>query len=113
MHEFALAQDIVATITQQVTENLEKITHINIDVGAFSGVVAESLEFGINVIFAEKNIPGVKVNILKVPTIARCKCGNEYQLNEIFESCPKCGSFERKIISGMDIVIKSVELLEE
>ena len=113
MHEFALAQDIVETITQQVTDDLEKITQINIEVGAFSGVVAESLEFGIKVIFADKNIPGAKVNIVKVPTIARCKCGKEYELNDIFTSCPECQSFERQIKSGMDIFIKSVALSEE
>jgi hydrogenase nickel incorporation protein HypA/HybF len=113
MHEFALAQDIVATITQQVKDDLEKITAINIEAGAYSGVVADSLAFGLNIIFTEKNLPDVKVNIIKVPTIAHCVCGREYELNEIFETCPQCGSFERKIISGMDIVINSVELSEE
>ena len=112
MHEFALGQDIVTTITQQVTDDLDKITAINIEVGAYSGVVADSLAFGINIIFTEKNLPNVKVNIVKVPTIAQCVCTREYEMNEIFETCPQCGSFERKIISGMDIVIKSVELSE-
>lgn len=113
MHEFALAQDIVETIRRQLPDKMEKITCIHLEVGAFSGVVAESLEFGIDVIFSEKNIPGVKVNIAKVPTIARCKCGNEYELDEIFTKCPACESFEKKVISGMDIVIKSVEILED
>lgn len=113
MHEFALAQDIVKTITQQVTEDLEKITVINIEIGAFSGVVAESLEFGIQVVFADKKLPEVKVNIVKVPTIALCTCGEEYEMNEIYTGCPKCGSFVRKIKSGMDIVIDSVVLSED
>jgi hydrogenase nickel incorporation protein HypA/HybF len=113
MHEFALAQDIVATIARQVADDLEKITAVNIEVGAYSGVVADSLAFGITIIFTEKNLPDVKVNIEKVPTIARCGCGREYELNEIFETCPQCASFEREIISGMDIVINSVELSEE
>lgn len=113
MHEYALAQDIVKTITQQVTEDLEKITDINIEIGAFSGVVAESLEFGIQVIFADKKLPEVKVNIVKVPTIAQCTCGKEYEMDEIYAGCPGCGSFVRKIKSGMDIVINSVELSED
>ncbi|MCI0471553.1 MAG: hydrogenase maturation nickel metallochaperone HypA [Candidatus Aminicenantes bacterium] len=113
MHEFALAQDIIETIRRQLPDKLGKITSIHLEIGAFSGVVAESLEFGIDVIFSEKKIAGVKVNIVKVPTIARCKCGHEYELDEIFTKCPVCGSFERKVISGMDIVIKSVEISEE
>jgi hydrogenase nickel incorporation protein HypA/HybF len=112
MHEFALAQDIVKTITKQVTDDLGKITGINIEIGAFSGVVADSLEFGIQVVFAEKKLPEVNVNIVKIATIALCACGKEYELNEIFEGCPGCGSFERKILSGADIMINSVELSE-
>lgn len=112
MHEFAMAQDIVETISVKVTEDLEKVSKINIVIGEFSGVVAESLEFGITAIMADKNHPDVNVNIEKIPTIARCQCGNEYQLNDIFDTCPKCHSFNRKLLSGMDVVINSVELLE-
>lgn len=113
MHEFALAQDIVETISAKVTEDLEKVSKINIDVGAFSGIVIDSLDFGLQAVLADKKIPDVKINITEVPTIARCECGNEYQLREIFETCPLCHSFNRKLISGMDIIIKSVEILEE
>jgi hydrogenase nickel incorporation protein HypA/HybF len=113
MHELALAQDIVETIRTKVTENLEKVSAINIDVGAFSGVVPESLDFGLKVIMAEENNPDVNINITKVPSFARCECGNEYRVNEIFENCSQCHSFNREMISGMDIVINSVELSEE
>ena len=113
MHEFALAQDIVETITTRVTKDLEKVSAINLDVGAFSGVVAESLDFGLKVILAEKHNPDVKINITRIPSVARCQCGNEYRVEEIFESCPRCQSFNRELISGMDIVINSVEVSEE
>jgi len=113
MHEFALAQDIMATIAKQVTDDFKKITAINIEIGAYSGVVADSLAFGIDIICKEKELPDVKVNIVNVPTIAKCVCGRKYEMSEIFETCPQCGSFNRKIISGMDIVINSVELSEE
>lgn len=113
MHEYALAQDIVETISNKVTEDLETVAGINIEVGAFSGVVAESLDFGLKVIMTEKNNPNVNINITRIPSFARCQCGNEYRVDEIFENCPQCHSFNREMISGMDIVINSVELAEE
>jgi hydrogenase nickel incorporation protein HypA/HybF len=113
MHEFALAQNIVDTINEKVTTDLQKVANINIDVGAFSGVVADSLDFGIKTIFADKENPDVRVSISEVPTIACCECGEEYELNDILEFCPRCGSFNRKLISGMDIVINSVEVSED
>ncbi|MCU0285304.1 MAG: hydrogenase maturation nickel metallochaperone HypA [Acidobacteria bacterium] len=113
MHEFALANDIIETIEKQVTSEINKLSIINIEVGLFSGIVVDSLEFGLKTILADKKLPDVKINIKEVPTIARCQCGNEYSLTQIYEDCPLCHSLSRKIISGTDVVIESVELTEE
>jgi hydrogenase nickel insertion protein HypA len=112
MHEFALAQDIVNTIRKEVTEDLEKILAINIDVGAFSGVVVDSLDFGLKAILPEGSNGRIKININTVPTIAVCECGHQYHLQDIFENCPACHAYDRKLISGTDITIKSVEIDE-
>ena len=113
MHEYALAQDILTTIGEKVTPDFQKLGKINVDVGAFSGVVAESLDFGIQTILADKNAQGVLVNITKIPTRAQCQCGTEYELTDVFCVCPSCQSIERNLLSGTDVVINSVELLEE
>jgi hydrogenase nickel incorporation protein HypA/HybF len=113
MHEFALAEDIVKTIQSKVTADLERVSNINIEVGAFSGVVIDSLEFGLKIIMKEKNNDMVGINIIQVRTLARCECGREYKIKNIFESCPDCQSLTRKIISGTDVVIQSVEIREE
>lgn len=112
MHEFALAHDIINTIRKEVTEDLGKILAIHIDVGAFSGVVPDSLDFGLKVILEEKDNGKVKIDINTVPTVAACECGNKYQLQDIFECCPACQSYERQLLSGTDITIKSVEINE-
>lgn len=112
MHEFALAEDIVKTIQSKVTSDLGKISRINIDVGAFSGVVIDSLEFGLKIILSENNNALVDISINQVPTRARCECGRKYKIQNVFEPCPACRSLIRKIISGMDVVIDSVEIRE-
>lgn len=112
MHEFALAQDIMETISRSVNENLEKITALYIDVGEFSGVVVDSLEFGLTVILENKNLSHVQINITTVPGAAVCECGHQYQIKDILESCPKCQSYKRKITSGADVIIRSIEILE-
>jgi Zn finger protein HypA/HybF involved in hydrogenase expression len=81
-------------------------------VGAYSGIVADSLDFGLRLILTEKNNPHADINIIQVPTIAHCECGHEYKINHLYENCPACRSFSRKIISGMEIIIHSVEIKE-
>ena len=112
MHEFGLAQDIINTISSEVSSDVKKISQINIDVGAFSGIVVDSLDFGLRIILNEKKNTFAKININQVPTIVSCECGKEYEIKNMFENCPVCKSFNRKFISGMDIVINSVELKE-
>ena len=112
MHEFALAQDIIETISRSIAEDLNKVIAIYIDVGEFSGVVVDSLQFGLTVTLEDKNLSHVKVNITTVSATAVCECGHEYPIKDILETCPRCQSFKRKITSGADVIIRSIELLE-
>jgi hydrogenase nickel incorporation protein HypA/HybF len=112
MHEFALAEDIIKTIGTSVNHNYESISQINIEVGPFSGVVIDSLEFGLQIIMKEKNNTTVKINAKQVPAMAQCQCGKSYSFTTMFDGCPVCNSLQRKIISGMDILINSVEIRE-
>jgi len=113
MHEFALAQDIINTICTEVTEKIENITQINIEVGAYSGIVVDSLDFGLRLILTEKKNPHADISIIQVPTIALCECGKKYEISNLLENCPICNSFNRKMTSGMEVIINSVEIKEK
>jgi len=114
MHEFAIAQDIVTSLSKNLQENFVKITEINIEAGTFSGIVTDSLSFGLEVLFKENNIDDVKINIAKSETTAVCECGKKYVVKDIFDFCPACGSPEREISSsGTEIMVTSVEVKEE
>ena len=51
MHEFAIAQDIISSLEKSLPEDFAKITAIDIETGAFSGIVTDSLVFGLETIF--------------------------------------------------------------
>jgi hydrogenase nickel incorporation protein HypA/HybF len=112
MHEFALAQDIIETVSRNVKADLEKVTAIYIEVGEFSGVVADSLEFGLEVVLKDRNLSHVKIDMTAVPAVAVCQCGINYSIKDILETCPECHSYQRKITSGADVIIRSIELQE-
>jgi hydrogenase nickel incorporation protein HypA/HybF len=112
MHELAIAQNIIDVICEQVTEDFKKVNAINLEVGTFSGIVSDSLDFNLKVLMEEKSNSNVVINILEKPSLALCECGKKYEIKNIFESCPYCGSQKRELISGMDIIIKSIEIEE-
>jgi hydrogenase nickel incorporation protein HypA/HybF len=112
MHEFGLAQDIIDTISRNVGGDLSKLIIIHLEVGEFAGIVADSLEFGLQIILQERNLSDVKIDISNVPAFAVCECNNEYRIKDILESCPVCHSYNRSLSSGKDVIIKSIELSE-
>lgn len=110
MHELAVAQDIIETVTRKVTDDLFTVTSITIEIGSFSGIVQDSLEFGMELVTKERGADHIDIEIKAIPATAKCSCGHIYELKEIFDPCPKCSSMNRKLISGTDVVIQSVEL---
>jgi len=113
MHEFAIAQDIVTSLSKKLQEDFKKIYKINIEVGTFSGIVNDSLSFGLEALFKENNIADVKINITKSETGAVCECGNKYVVKDIFSFCPVCGSSKREMSNSTEITVTSVEVREE
>ncbi|MEN8221682.1 MAG: hydrogenase maturation nickel metallochaperone HypA [Acidobacteriota bacterium] len=112
MHEFAIAQDIISSLEQQLKEDLKMITSIEIEAGAFAGIVTDSLVFGIEAILAEKKIRDVDVRVDQAEAEALCECGNSYKLKDVFDLCPKCGSAVREMKSGTELSVKSVNIKE-
>ena len=75
MHEYALAQNIVDTICDRVTRRLETVTEISVQVGRFSGVVVDSLSFGLQTILSEHKKTDTAIHITEIPSIAECRPG--------------------------------------
>ena len=114
MHEFAIAQDIVTSLERSLGDDFNNLQKINISFGTFSGIVSDSLSFGLEALLkTEKENNPVEINIIEKKTIADCKCGNKYEIKEIFDSCPVCKSVVRELSGGSDICVDSVEIKEE
>lgn len=112
MHEFAIAQDIVSSLEKELEKDLKMITSIEIEAGAFAGIVSDSLIFGLETILAEKEIRDVEVVINLTEAEAVCTCGEVYKLKDVFELCPRCGSASREMKGGTELSVKSVHLKE-
>jgi hydrogenase nickel incorporation protein HypA/HybF len=87
-----------------------KIVAVTVDVGPLAGVSADALDFCAVETAKEMGLGEPRIKIQQVPVVFKCSCGREYQAVDPLEACPSCGGYGREIVSGMDVVIREVEL---
>ena len=111
MHETSLAEDMANMVLGH--SNGVKVTGVIVEIGTLSGVVPDIFKFCADTVFKEKLNNDIILSIIAIEAKAKCKCGNEFVINDLLDSCPNCNGYTREVISGKDLVLKSIELERE
>ena len=108
MHELAIAESVVETVTQRLPD--AKVTCVRLEVGALSGVVPDSIWFCFDLATAGTGLAGARLEITEPPARCRCRaCGAQFQPESPVVLCP-CGSPDVAVLSGEQLTIVSVEV---
>lgn len=112
MHELGIAQSIVEIAEENARkQGAKKVLAVTVEVGALSGVMAESLEFCFDACSRETLLEGSELKIEKVPARARCRaCRQDYDLENFYDNCPACNSAASDMLSGEELRIKEMEI---
>jgi len=110
MHEFSIAMNVVDIATEYaVREQVKEVREIEIEVGIFSGVVVDALEFAMESAVKGTILENAKYKIDTVGGRARCnECMNEYETDDLLKPCPKCEKCAPVIIQGRELRVKSL-----
>ena len=113
MHELSIALNIVDIATAEAKKaGAQRVTDLNVEVGSLSGVIVEALEFAMEVAVKDSLLEKAKVIIHPVHAKARCnECGEEFEVADYFESCPKCESLDLKITQGQELRLRSLKVV--
>ncbi len=114
MHEVSIALGMVDELTRIANENNAKqITAVNLRIGRSSGIVIDSLKFAFDAIKLEYPLLSTaEILIEEVPIRYECnECNKRFETDNIhFPSCPDCGSYSMKLLSGEEMDIANMEL---
>jgi hydrogenase nickel incorporation protein HypA/HybF len=112
MHELSVAQNILEIIQQNVPEEeLQDVRVVRLKVGAFSGVLADSLEFCFSAISTETPLSKARLEIEHIPFTVKCNACQKTSINELgFVVCPECGGVETTVIAGRELLVTEIEL---
>ena len=116
MHEMGIAMEIVEIAISSIPDNMKNacVERVNLKVGKLAAIVPDSLRFCFDIVSKDTALSGAKLNVEEVPVIARCReCNLEWTVNEPVFICRECKSGLIDIVSGRELDIISIKVVEE
>ncbi len=112
MHELSIAMGIVKIAEKEAKKaNAKKIDLIELEIGKLSGVEIDSLDFVWPMAVNGTLLENATKKIFKTKGIAVCMdCEHKYEINNYYDSCPKCNSYFKNIIQGKEMRVKALEV---
>lgn len=111
MHEIGALHQMVVKAEKIANEHhVRRIKALNIELGELSGMLPEFFEQYYDIVTEKRDIfKGSTLNITMIP--GECLCCDCHAMFNVVKNkgiCPRCGSREKKILSGTDLVLKNI-----
>jgi hydrogenase nickel incorporation protein HypA/HybF len=116
MHEMGIATEIVRIVTESIPADMvdPKVARINLNVGKLAAVVPQSLQFCFEIAAKQTPAEGAQLRIEQIAVSASCNgCRHRWEITDPVFSCPVCGSGSIEMLTGRELDIESIELVEE
>jgi hydrogenase nickel incorporation protein HypA/HybF len=112
MHELSIALGIVKIAEDEREKaKAEVVERIELEIGALSGVELTSLEFVWPMAVKDTALENAIYEVDYVKGRAKClECGENYKIENLFDSCPICKGYFKDIISGKELRVKALEV---
>jgi hydrogenase nickel incorporation protein HypA/HybF len=112
MHELAICQALIDQVTELANErNATSVSDIYISVGPLSGVESALLQNAFPIAVAGTVADGAELHIDSLPVRVHCKdCDAESEVTANRLLCAQCGTWKTRLVSGDELLLKSVEL---
>jgi len=112
MHELSIAMGIV-NIAEEETRKAQArvVERIELEIGALAGIELESLYFVWPSAVKGTVLEKAERRIHQIEGQGRCiDCGRVFELDQLYDACPDCGSNYSDIVQGREVRVKTLEV---
>ncbi|MFV0481408.1 MAG: hydrogenase maturation nickel metallochaperone HypA [Campylobacteraceae bacterium] len=112
MHELSIVNSLIDLCEKVAHKNgATKVLRVEVRLGKLSGIEPHFFEITFDT-FKEKTICENAELVVKLEDIkiACFECGETSELTQNEFVCPKCGSYEVKMIEGEDMILQNLEM---
>ena len=116
MHEMGIAFQIIEIATDSIPPDAGevRVERVNLKIGKLAAVVPDSLRFCFDAAIKDTPLDGAKLVIQELPVIARCRdCDTQWTISSPAFTCENCNSGSLEILSGRELDIESIEIVQE
>ncbi len=110
MHELSIVMSIVDIAEKEaIKANVDSFSQIELTIGSQSGIVMEALDFAWNSGVKNTVLENAKLSIKHIKAISKCSdCGYTFEIENLYDACPKCNSLFTDLIQGNELQISSL-----
>ena len=113
MHELSVALSIVEIADNETKKaNAKLVEVIELEIGTLAGIEFESLDFVWPLAVKNSVLEHAEKKINVIQAKGKCiDCDTVFDMNQVYDSCPKCNSNFKGIIQGKELRVKSLEVI--
>lgn len=113
MHEMSVMEDIINIIeTSSREKSFTRVKKIVLEVGNLSCIEPSALEFCFSVISKNTIAEEALLEIVRIPGRGFClDCQNDMVYDFLYASCPRCGNYNIKKLSGDELRVKNLVVI--
>ncbi len=110
MHELSIIASIVEIAEAEVEKaGAQRVESIELEIGELAGIEFSALDFAWEVGVSQSVLEGAERHIHRIGGEARCsECENIFDMQALYDPCPKCGSYFSEIIKGKELSVKAL-----
>lgn len=114
MHETGLVQNIIEIVEQEIDKHgIKKIASVHLSAGVLSCVVPEQMTFCFEILKMNSCLADAELKIEMVPITYGCPlCRKEFTAEGITLHCPYCLSERLELITGRELQISYLEVID-
>ena len=111
MHELGIITNIFTILEQVAAEHrLTRIHTVRLKLGKLQQIVPDMLVFAFETVAKDTVAEGAALEVEDVPIVMRCQsCEHEFIVDDHCYICPRCEHTGLTMLSGMEILLESVE----
>lgn len=89
-----------------------RVNLIELEIGKLAGVELDSLEFVWPLATEDSILKDARKKVHIIDGVGKClDCDSHFKLENIYDSCPNCGSSAKEIIKGKELRVLALEVV--